>query len=321
MNIALFGDLHGRVLLPFYLMARWQQEHGEVIEQALCTGDVGIYRGLHSMEPTSRRFAEKYPEELGFSRFFRNTDPASGRLTPHPTAQEVLSRTEAKLYFVPGNHEEHDYLELLWQEYARSLDEPLAVDLDWPGRHAGRYTDQMFFGHDRYHCLPQGRRVDLPGPLDEQTWELAYEIGLLAVNGLRRYTAEAVWGRSRSVGPTDILLTHETYEGRVEGGDGAGRHTTFGSPRLRDLVKLVGPTYHFFGHHHAYYPEQQLANYRGGLTRSVGLNQVLFHRRDGHLADGCFGILRVDGPGRMTFEKVEDRWLRDLRREDCAAMM
>ncbi len=45
MNIAILGDLHGRVLFPFYLVSRWKQEHCENISYALCTGDV-----LHGIE-------------------------------------------------------------------------------------------------------------------------------------------------------------------------------------------------------------------------------------------------------------------------------
>ncbi len=315
MKLALFGDLHGRVLLPFYLMDRWQQEHGEAIEYALCTGDVGVYRGLHSMEPTSRRWAERYPEELGFCRFLLHTDDA-GRFSPHPGAEELLSRVRADLYFVPGNHEDHDYLEQLWRHYASSLEEPVAVDLDWPGLAEGAYQQQDFCGHGRLRCLPQGRRTTLPGPLDEQTWEPAYELGLMAITGLHRYTPREAWA-ARATEPVDVLLTHGTYMGRIQRRDRDGRLKDIGSTRLRELIRRVGPAAHFFGHHHRSYPEEGLSNHQGGVTRSVGLNQVFFESPHAPLTRGCFGILDVDGPGRLRYHEVTDPWLQDLRGSHC----
>ncbi|GCE21451.1 hypothetical protein [Dictyobacter kobayashii] len=41
MNIAVFADLHGRLLLAFQLCARWQRETGEHIDLILQAGDLG----------------------------------------------------------------------------------------------------------------------------------------------------------------------------------------------------------------------------------------------------------------------------------------
>ena len=41
MNIAIFADLHGRILLAFKLCARWQKETGEQIDLILQAGDLG----------------------------------------------------------------------------------------------------------------------------------------------------------------------------------------------------------------------------------------------------------------------------------------
>ena len=61
-NIAVFGDLHGRILLAFWLVKRWQKEHGERIDHILCTGDLGVYRTRAQMDKASQRFSEKFPD-------------------------------------------------------------------------------------------------------------------------------------------------------------------------------------------------------------------------------------------------------------------
>lgn len=319
MNIALFGDLHGRLLLPFYLIRRWEQEHSEPIHLALSTGDAGIYRSLQHMEKTSQRWAKRYPEELGFSKLFFKFELRSLTLVRHPATDEVLGDTKADLWFVPGNHEDHAYLAKLWESYANALDQPVAVDRDWPGLMDGRYKEGQFDGYGRIFCLPQGRIVSLDSPLNEQTWTPDYTMSLLAVNGIDKYTAKEAW--STPGAPVQLMLTHDCYHGRLEGFDRTSRRNEYGSERLGELIRRVGPTYHFFGHHHYYYPEVELQNFQGGITRSVGLNQVFFDTRESVIKPGCFGILRVQGPEKMTFETVEDAWFRSLRYTDCRAYL
>jgi hypothetical protein len=336
-NVAVFGDVHGRVLMPFYLCGRWQEAHGEPIHLALCVGDLGIYRSFDHMEKTSQRWARKHPEELGFSKFFHALDLRRQKLAAHPMADAVLATTEAHLYFVPGNHEDHAYLGELWQSYARSLAEPVAVDRAWTGLAEGRYAEGEFAGYGRIHCLPQGPVVALQGALDEEPTSPRHLLRVHAVNGLDRYTPPGAFTSARE--PVEVLLSHETYRGRLSGSDATGQRDSYGSERLLELLRAEGPRYHFFGHHHGYYPEIELAtcgtnrasdnrgasgtngapdNRQGHTTRSVGLNQVNFESRDAIITPGCFGVLRVSAPEAMRFEIVEDDWFRTLRYRECA---
>ncbi len=301
-------------------MALWEETHGERIVQALSVGDLGIFRSFHHMDRASQRWARKHPEELGFSKLFFGFDPTTHKLERHPMTAEVLSRARADLHFVPGNHEDHQYLGMLWERYATSLDQPIAVDRDWEGDAAGRYDEDEFWGHGRIHVLPQSNCVAIPGPLDEVTWEPRYEVQVRALNALRAYTMRSDWSTGRDE-RIDILLTHETYKWRLEGFDRTHRRDDWGSGKLRDLILRAGPRYHFFGHHHRYYPEVELSHDRGGVTRSVGLNQVIFQTRDSNISQGSFGILHISDPDDMRFEIVDDDWYQRLRYADCAAFM
>jgi Icc-related predicted phosphoesterase len=302
--IAVFGDIHGKVLLPFLLGKEWQQKTGKSLSHLLCVGDLGVYRSFWSMEKTSQRFAKKHPEELGFSKFFFHFDGSPQTITKVDAVEEALSGIDANLYFVPGNHEEHAYLREVSTRYALSANDPVAVDIDW---HAAA-DDDTFSGYGRIYLLPQGPIVELDGPLDETTWMPAYNVRVEAINGLDGFTPRHAWGAHRA-GRPDIFLTHTTYRGRllrVKESTGAG------SPELGDLIRKAGPLYHFFGHFHEYFPEVALSNYTGGTTRSIGLNQVAF---DGEmLGSGCFGVLEVQGPKDMTFEIAPDDIVKKVRR-------
>ena len=319
LNIALFGDLHGRLLLSFWLGKRWEEEHGEVLDYALCVGDAGVYRSVHAMDKASRRWAEKFPEELGFSKFFM--DIAGGRIVENPLAAQVLDQVGFDLLFVPGNHEEHPYLARLQDEFARSAEVPIAVDTDWEGLAAGRYAEGQFPGFGRIKVLPQGKEVLLDGPADKKSdWEPAFQASLVALNGIERYTPEDAWS-GRGLAEADVLLTHDSYAGRFRDGDFPERLETAGSQRLLDYIRRTGPRRHFSGHHHRFCPEVLVNNDHGKVTRSIGLNQVMFRDKGEPITQGSFGILRVRESGDSTFEVVRDEWYKRLRYSQVSAFM
>ena len=317
MNIAVFGDLHGRLLLPFYLGQRWQEEHGEHLDYALCVGDAGVYRSLDCMEKVARRWAERYPSEMGFPRFFYRFSPESGRIEPHPVATALLEQVDFDLLFVPGNHEEHAFLQRIRDEFARSSASSVAVDVAWEGLAAGRYRETDFRGYERLLLLPQGVPVTLHGPADEGgSWEPLYHLNLVALNGMAKYTPREAWSAQPGE-PVHILLTHETYSGRFAAEGHPERLRSAGSPELLEFIRRLAPDYQFFGHYHWHYPSEIVSTYGGGRVQSIGLNQAMFKDQASTISEGCFGVLRVNGPHEMKFEIVEDDWLQSLTFEQC----
>ena len=55
MHIAVFGDLHGRILLAFQLAARWQQMSRHQLDLILQVGDLGGFPELSRLESSTRR--------------------------------------------------------------------------------------------------------------------------------------------------------------------------------------------------------------------------------------------------------------------------
>jgi hypothetical protein len=104
MNIAVFSDLHGRILLCFLLCVRWQQETGERIDAISQAGDLDAYPSEAGMDRATIRFGRRDPTEFGFA-----TDFASY----HEEVARALTRTQCPLIFVRGNHEDHHWLDTL----------------------------------------------------------------------------------------------------------------------------------------------------------------------------------------------------------------
>lgn len=317
MFIAVFGDLHGRVLLPFYLISEWQKRHDCEISLALCTGDVGVYRGIDTMDKASRRFALRDSAELGYSRKLMFRSSATNRLEPTEELDVLFKDVPANMYFVPGNHEEHQYLGDIKYNYADSQNEPFPVDFDWEGDVDGKYARDEFRGYKKLLVLPEGPVHTLRKPRSSAGSSAGESVTVKAINGLPGYTLQESW-YVEGEEPVDILLSHETYQGRLTGLHPTGRLDRSGSGRLLELIQNVSPQYHFFGHYHWFYPEQQISNNNGTMTRSIGLNEVAFDKITKRIIPGCFGILRV-GMKReeMSFEIVEEKWFQNLSIEQC----
>lgn len=74
MRIALFADLHGRILLCFKLVARYQRETGKSIDLILQCGDMGVFPNLGRLDKATIKYASYDRTELGFYKA-ANQDP------------------------------------------------------------------------------------------------------------------------------------------------------------------------------------------------------------------------------------------------------
>lgn len=239
-NIAVFGDLHGRILLAFWLAKKWQEEHNAEIDYIFSVGDVGIYRTINDMDKATKRFAAKYPEELGFSKFFYARDSNNAfRFQRNDIVDHVLEGLGCNFYFVEGNHEDHQFIGQIRYNYSCDLERSVVLDYDWQGVASGLYADDEFTGYRRIYALPQGPPVDLTSyDLDRAP------IIVQAINGLDNYTHPDSW-KFKKRQNIDILLSHETYKYRLKGFDLTGKRDNYGSERLRELIESSGPKWHF----------------------------------------------------------------------------
>lgn len=239
-------------------------------------------------------------------------------LKPHPAADNIFEDLNCSLYFVAGNHEDHQYIEHIRYNMARDQAAPIAVDVDWDGISDGKYNDDDSCGYERIFCMPEVPIVSLDGPLSTETWEPEYHLNIRAINGFEKYTNRPAWEAPKP-GTVDILLSHETPKGRLKGYDATGRRDSFGSEKLEEFLKRLSPSWHFFGHYYGYYPEATINSGTFDSIRSVGMNQLFFDRNSSKISSGSFGILTTSISQKtrkleLEFSIVDDPWFEYIYR-------
>jgi hypothetical protein len=278
MNIAIFADVHGRILLAFKVVERFQRETGQSIDLILQCGDMGIFPNIERLDKATRRIAEADATELGFATYFT-----------HPTAEaeEVLDQLACNMICVRGNHEDHQYLDDLEKQSESSI---FPIDC-----------------YRRVWCMKTG---ELHRFADQDT-----ELSLLGIGRVGAPDSETEPDRDKYIqkyeqerlaaitAPSwDVLLTHDARRDSIRPGIG-----------MREISAVLDhhtPQYHFFGHTGQPFQLETDAN---GVTICSKLSD--FEWEEGHrgqrLKEGCFGLLHWQGPANHRFEVVDAPWLKE----------
>ena len=284
MNIAIFSDLHGRLLLAFQLCARWQRETGEHIDLILQAGDVGAFSDVGRLDKATRRYAEQDPTELGFLEHFLRYDPDVDRL---------LAKTTCPMIFVRGNHEDH-----IWLNELEQRNEDTIVPIDAYKRVYNLKTGLPWIfqkGKEHITILGIGR---IAAPLGEGDLQQDKYIQDYEVKRLTQLKQQ----------PLDILLTHDARPDFVLLERGVKSKGSTGMGEIKDLLERYRPSYHFFGH---YGGSPQVRPDTNGVTRSVKLADLHWERGTSVLERGSMGILRWQNPEQHSFTVLDDPWLKE----------
>lgn len=272
MNIAIFADVHGRILLAFKLVARWERETGEKIDLILQAGDLGAFPDTGRMDRATIRHARKDPTELGFSEHFAEYDE---------DVAEVLGQTSANMIFVRGNHEDHAWLDELEQQY----DDPTfpidAYQRVWCMKSGAAYHFRA--GDESINIFGIGRVGALPGEQDEKQPKYIQPYEAQRINHIP----------SQKI---DILLTHDSALDFVT--------VNFGMEEIRLMLDIFRPHYHFHGHvggeltrrldENKYTQVIKLSDLHWGTSKAVEQNSM--------------GILRWQDGDHHQFEVVSEQW-------------
>jgi Icc-related predicted phosphoesterase len=284
MHIAVFADLHGRLLLAFKLCARWQQETGERIDLILQAGDLGAYPARERLDRATRAYAERDPTELGFMDHFTRYDA-------QVAAQ--LAMTDCPLVFVRGNHEDHFWLDELERQCASAI---FPIDAYQRVYHLRTGLPWTFQRQDeRITVLGIGR---IAPPAEAEDRQQA------------RYIQQDESARVYALGtdPVDVLLTHHARPDFVLL-ERAGTTIRAGSgmPEIASLLERKRPTCHFFGH---YGGPPQVRTDPNGITLSVKLADLHWEHNGSALQAGSMGLLHWQSRTQYTFEVLDTPWLR-----------
>lgn len=216
MQIGVFGDVHGQLLLVFHLAARWQQETGQRLDLLLQVGDLGIFPEVKRLDRSTRRHSTATEAGLDFLRYFTRYEPAVAAL---------LHETSCPLLFVRGNHEDHAWLDTLEQ---RGPTPAFPVDV-----------------YQRLYCLKTG--VPFLFTHGEETLTIL-GIGRIGRPAAARkdrphYLQPHEKQRLSQLGPgaLDVLLTHDGACDQIYPGSG--------SEEIGSICERLHPVYHVFGHY------------------------------------------------------------------------
>ncbi|MBS0206289.1 MAG: metallophosphatase family protein [Planctomycetes bacterium] len=273
----MFGDLHGRVLPAFALARRYQDEFQVQLDGLLQVGDLGYFPDPNRLDSASRRHAACDPLELGVSEF-NAANPIAGRF--FQTSDPRLC-----LYFIAGNHEDHELL----QRHRRSRDSAWPVD-----------------DFHRLWCIDDGRTLKLPSGLTVG--------GLWGIDGdapkARRIRSPRVQidpaaaERLQSGQRFDVLLTHESPRDAI--------WLDSGSLEIADVIAQVQPQLAFFGHYHT---PGRLADCDFGRTRVYWMTGLEL-QQDGTKAEPQSVGLLTEVNGTCTFSYLCEAWLADFTRQN-----
>jgi hypothetical protein len=277
-QIAIFADVHGRILLAFKLCARWQKETGEKIDLILQAGDLGAFPDKTRLDKATLKHARSDSTELGFLTHFVHAQPE---------VEAVLAQLHCDMIFVRGNHEDHFWLDTL----ERATDGPsFPVD-----------------SYQRIYCLKTG----VPYSFSQGTETITVlGIGRIAPPlGSSEHKPKHIQAdeleRLSQLGPQvapDILLTHDSARDAIFAGSGMDE--------IRLILDHYQPSYHFFGHYGG--PCQQGID-ANDTTYSCRLADLEWDasNRGKIIEPGAMGMLRWTNAEKHSFEVLDQPWLKE----------
>jgi Calcineurin-like phosphoesterase len=282
MNIALFADVHGRILLCFKLCARWQQETGQQIDVILQAGDLGVFPTMSSLDKATKRHAIDDPTELGFMQDF---------VAYREEVASQLQLTHCPLIFVRGNHEDQRYLDEREEQASSPLFAVDAYQRIWCLKSGIPYTSFSAHG-ESVTILGVGRVGAPPGEVDELQPKYIQP-------DERRRLAQL----SLAPSTLDILLSHDAPRDYISPGTGIAE--------IGQVLDSARPSYHFFGH---YDRLRLLKSYTNQVTTLCKLADLRWDRVSGNaLEPGSFGVLSWHNQTDHTLEIITAPWLQEYR--------
>jgi len=253
-RIAIFADIHGKILLPFKMVDAYQKTYGEKIDFILQCGDLGAFPDTNKMDKATIRHAQKDRQELGFSNSF---------VRINPEIRDFLDNLDIDMLCVRGNHEDHEFLDAAEQKFNSS-----AFPIDAYHRVyicKGGLYQSFKKGNEEFLFMGIGRIGDRKGRYEPRF--------------IQKYEQDNIRESLNRNQHVDILISHDVSSDMTSPG--------FGMDDLRPVLNKLRPALHFYGHTgKPYKMEHDINNY----TYSVKVKELEFNN-SGLLDDGCMLIL------------------------------
>lgn len=118
MRVAIFADIHGKILLPFKLVDLYQNETGNQIDAILQCGDIGAFPDPENLDKATIKHAKYDRDELGFYDDF---------VYENESIKKFLDELNINMICVCGNHEDHDFWDKLEEEHSEGSLFPIDI--------------------------------------------------------------------------------------------------------------------------------------------------------------------------------------------------
>lgn len=254
MRIALFSDIHGKILLPFKLCDLYQKETGKKIDLILQCGDIGAYPNLDNLDKATIKHAKYDRDELGFYDDFT---------VVNNELHSFLDQLNLDMICVRGNHEDHEYLNLIEMSFPDKNIFPIDVYKKVWVCKSGE-IQQFKVESEVLTFVGIGRIGDRKGRTEQRF--------------IQEYEREKINELLTSKLDFDILISHDKDDSSQRG---------YGMSEIRTLLDQIIFHYHFYGHTGEPFHMSLDDN---GITNSCKIKELEFNS-DGFLPEGCMLIL------------------------------
>jgi Icc-related predicted phosphoesterase len=272
MKIAIFADIHGKILLPFKIVDYYQKETGNKIDYIVQCGDIGAFPDMNNLDKATLRHAKYDRDELGFHDDFTKEKPE---------IRSFLDELNIDMICVRGNHEDHDYLDNLEKQYADVTIFPIDI---YKRVYVCKSGYIQYFEKDgiKLTWAGIGRIGDRKGRENKQF-----------IQDYERTQVRKLFKTKENI---ELLITHDKDDLSSRG---------YGMEEISEALEHLIPNYHFYGHTGEDYKEEFADN---GLTKSIKIKELEFSDT-GILGNGSMVILEKNEKEELILEVVSNKIL------------
>ncbi len=268
MKVAVFSDIHGKILLPFKLVDLYQKETGNKIDFILQCGDMGAYPSIENLDKATIKHAQYDRDELGFHDDFTKTDQK---------IKSFLDELNINMICVRGNHEDHDFLDNLEKENSQNSLFPIDVYERVFVCRSG-LEQKLETENEVLNFVGIGRIGDRKGRTEKRF--------------IQDYERKEIKKLLKTKDTFDILITHDKDDSQ----------SGYGMTEIREILDHVIFHYHFYGHTGEAFKQETDFN---GITQSIKVKELEFNE-SGILEKGSMIILTKEN-GELSIETVDQK--------------
>ncbi len=288
-RVAIFADIHGKFLLPFKLVDRFQKLTGHKVDLILQCGDMGAFPDKTNMDKATLRHAKNDRDELGFIDDFVDSKIE---------IREFLDKLNIDMLCVRGNHEDHEFLDELEQVAKKNDEAAFSIDAYkriWVCRSGVPIIVSKNTNIESSNSRTLKSELSIADIIAQKAHntKISTDATILSIVGVGRigdnkgrphlqfiqdYERQVLQKLAKSRPDFDILISHDKSSDSQRG---------YGAQEIEQLLDQIPFTYHFYGHTGEAYNQITAEN---GITSSIKIKELEFNN-SGQLDKGCMIIL------------------------------